>query len=182
VPDDGRIGEVFSEHISGLRDLEFDRMKTLEARGALILRTDLALLAAGAAIATFTIGRSSILHVSPFAAVVALAAVGSFVFSMTYASRVQAGTSEYMLTSDDTLDLMVGEKWRVPAAEAGQIAAIRDVEFIKSVRPENQARANRLKTALNFQIAFVLLLVLAGAVELADRLTVTKDLCQLLTS
>jgi hypothetical protein len=181
VADNDRTGQVFSEHIAGLRDLEFDRMKTLEGRGALILRTDLALLTAAAAIATFTIGRSMPLHVAPITAFVTLIAVGTFVLSVIFAARVQAGTSEYMLTSDSTLDLMVGEKWNVSDGEAGQIAAIRDVEFVKSVRPENQVRANQLKRALRSQIAFVLLLVLAGSVEVCDRLGAVKNLCMLMT-
>ena len=162
-------GEVFTKHITGLRDLEFERMKTLEGRGALILRTDLAFLTAVAAIATFTIGRASPFYVSPITAVLAVVGVAAFVVSIVFAARVQAGTGKYMLTDDKTLDLMVGEKWAVSASEAGKTAAKRDVEFIQSIRPQNEERAGRLKKALGFQIAFILFFVLAGGIEIGNR-------------
>jgi hypothetical protein len=166
-----RVGEDFAEHILDLRGVEFDRMKTLEGRGALILRTDLAILGGAAALATFTLGRSaSPLHVSPATAVGAILSLIAFVVSILHAARVQGGTSDYMLTSDETLDKMVGEKWRAPAEEAGLITSKRNVESIQSLRPENEVRAKRLKKALRFQIAFILLLVVTGTIEIGARL------------
>lgn len=171
MSDETRGSEVFSDHILDLRSVEFDRMKTLEGRGALILRTDLAIIGAAAALATFTIGRPpTSFHISVWTAIGASLALVAFVFSVVYAARVQGGTSDYKLTSDETLDKMVGEKWGVSANEAGKIISNRNVESIKSLRPENGERANRLKKALRFQIAFILLLVATATTEIVARL------------
>lgn len=163
--------ETFSDHILDLRGVEFDRMKTLEGRGALILRTNLAILGAAAAIATFTIGRSpSGLHISAWTAAGAFVALVAFVLSLVYAARVQGGTSDYKLTSDETLNLMVGDKWGVSANEAGNITSKRNVESIQSLRPANNDRAKRLQKALRYEIVFILLLVATGAAEIIARL------------
>jgi hypothetical protein len=171
MPDDSEGREVLADHILDLRGAEFERMKTLESRGALILRTDLAIIGAAAALATFTIGRSPTgLHVALWTGIGAGLALVAFVVSVVYAARVQGGTSDYKLTSDSTLDKMVGEKWGVSANEAAKITSKRNVESIQSLRPENDARANRLKWALRYQIAFILLLVAAATTEIAVRL------------
>lgn len=171
MPDDTEGREVFADHILDLRGVEFERMKMLEGRGALILRTDLAIIGAAAALVTFTIGRSPAgLHISLWTGIGAGLAVITFVASVVYAACVQGGTSDYKLTSDGTLDKMVGEKWGVSANEAGKITSKRNVESIQSLRPENDDRAKRLKWALRYQIAFILLLVAAATAEIAVRL------------
>jgi hypothetical protein len=170
MPDDTEGREVLADHILDLRGVEFERMKTLEGRGALILRTDLAIIGAAAALATFTIGRSPTgLHMSLWTAIGAGLALLAFVVSVVYAARVQGGTSDYKLTTDGTLNLMVGEKWGVSANEAANITSKRNVEVIQSLRPENDDRAKRLKWALRCQIAFILLLVVTSIAEIAVR-------------
>lgn len=58
MADPDNTGEVLGDHIALVRQLEFDRMKTLESRGERVLRTDLAVLAAVVAGLTLLLGRS----------------------------------------------------------------------------------------------------------------------------
>lgn len=170
VADDDRPDEVFAHHISQLRDLQFDRMKTLQGRGALILKTDLAVLTAAGALAALTIGRSSSFRLAPETATFVVLGLLAFIFSLAYSALVQAGTSDYMLTDDKILDLMVGAKWQAAADEARFVVANRGVDTIKSLDRANALRAKRLQKALAFQLAYVLLLVLATVFEICARI------------
>lgn len=150
--DDTR-GEVFADHVSQLRDLQFDRMKTLQGRGALVLQTDLALLTAIGALTALTIGRTSPFRLAPETAAFLILSLLAFVGSVVYSAFVQAGTSDYMLTDSATLDLMVGEKWKASSEEARFVVTNRGIDTVKSLDLANSRRATRLQRALSFQLA-----------------------------
>lgn len=167
--DDSDTGLVFSEWISDLRSLEFQRMQTLEARGARICQTNLAILTGGIAVAAFLLGKLNPSAITPVSGAVLTDALLALIASLVYGSVVQAGTSKYLLADKDTLGKMVGSKWQRPTSEARFNCARRDVETINSLSEENETRAKRLQKALDFQIAFVVLVSLAIAIEIAGR-------------
>lgn len=145
-------------------------MKTLEGRGELVFRTDLAIFAAVVAAAALVIGRSTPAQLHTATVWALLGSVLFLIPSLCYGALVQSGTSKYSLTKEQTLQTMVREKWDAPEREARFIIASRDVESIGTLRTANQRRAKRLQRAVFFQITFVLLVVVAVVVEAFARI------------
>lgn len=169
MADPDNTGEVLGDHIALVRQLEFDRMKTLEGRGERVLRTDLAILAAVVAGLTLLLGRSvpQHLHTATFWTLVASAVL--LTPSLCCAALVQGATSKYSLTDGPTLRRMVDEKWDVPEREARFVVANRDIESISTLRVANNRRARLLRFAVLFQVAFVVGLIAAVTVEIVSR-------------
>ncbi|KJV02861.1 hypothetical protein ACN9MI_09870 [Rhodococcoides fascians] len=163
-------GVVFGDFIANGRDLEFDRQKTLEGRGGLIFRNDLAIVTAVVAIAAFAIGRFGPFRIETASFVVLGLSVCALVPSLIYSAVVQSGTSQYSLVSDETLNMMIGEKWGSSENHARFIVAARNVETLQTLRKANQSRAQNLKLALRLQIAFVFLLIAAVLTEVGLRI------------
>lgn len=169
MTDESDSGQIFGEFISGLRGLQFGRMETLEARGARVCQTNLTVLTAAVAVAAFFSKHFFASSVAPASLGLLVVSFLTVVVSTIYGMQVQAGTSEYAVTSNETLDRMVGDKRNCPAEEARFIIAKRDVETIKTLSPRNEERAQKLKSAVSFQMMFVALLVAAVMTELIGR-------------
>ncbi|MFI2837547.1 hypothetical protein [Mycolicibacterium sp. PDY-3] len=165
-------GQVFADYISRGRELEFQRMQTLEARGARVSQTNLAVLTAFLAIAALFAEKFKPSEATPAAMVFLASGAAALVASLIYASLAHAGTSKIKLTSNATLELMVGKNFRDSDVQARFVAANRDADTVKSLYAANEKRAAHLEIALALQILFVIYLALAISVEVLGRLVI----------
>ncbi|MFL0179012.1 hypothetical protein [Mycobacterium sp. SMC-15] len=169
LSNESKTGQVFSDYISRLRELEFQRMQILETRGARISQTNLAILTAVLAIATLLAEKFKPSDATPGSLTLLAAGGFALIASLIYASLVHAGTSKVALTDNATLDRMAGEKFKCPTVEARFITANRDADTVKSLYAANEKRGAHLKAALTLQVLFVIFLVLAITLEAVAR-------------
>src|SRR5205807_1741938 len=106
--------DVYSSHLSGLLQREYDRMATLTDRGEGISRTVLSLATVLVALSALALGTD--LGVRPNAAtwwIVGAAGIAALA-ALAASSLAQASPTKIKATDDRTMDAMVDEKWATP--------------------------------------------------------------------
>jgi hypothetical protein len=146
-PDQGR---TFAAFIERELEVERERRRSLDARGAAVVTTSGSLTTLLAAVGAFVGGRPGF-HLLP-------GSVGPLTLTLlAFASAavcgiVVTGLPWYEVAAPDQLRTMLAEKWRTDEVDARNYTAELDVDTIESLRKGNKTKAEWLVRALVAQV------------------------------
>lgn len=142
-------------------------MATMTARGEVIARTVLSILTVLVAAAALALGASIGIRPHTVTWIVAGVAALLGIGALAAASLAQSAPSQILSTSNTMLVRMIGDKWIDQDDDPQRVVAKRHVEAIIALRKANERRACQAKSALQFQLGFVVVLIAAVATEVA---------------
>jgi hypothetical protein len=171
VGDDlSKTGEIFSAHVAKVLDAEFERRKTLEARGGTIITTSAAMLALIVAVSALLLGKDKVVLASAASPILVVASLVTFVIANVLAIFVQNYSLAYTVTANETLDAMTGSRWGTDEDNARRVCTRRQVNTIKSLRHGNTWKARLAYVGLFVEVVAIGLLASAAVVELISHI------------
>ncbi len=166
-----KTGEIFAAHVAKLLDAEFERRKTLEARGGTIITTSASMLALIVAVSALLLGKDNVVLASTASPTLVIASLVAFVIANVLAIFVQNYSMAYTVTANETLDAMTGSHWGVDEDNARRVCVKRQVNTIKSLRQGNTWKARLAYASLWVEVFAIALLAAAAIVELVSHVT-----------
>jgi hypothetical protein len=164
-----KTGEIFAEHVAKNLEAEFERRKTLEARGGTIITTSAAMLALIVAVSALLLGKDKVVLASAAAPILVVTSLITFVIANVLAIFVQNYSLAYTITADETLDDMTGSRWTSTEDNARRVCVQRQVNTIKSLRQGNTWKARLAYAGLFVEVVAIGLLASAAIVELISH-------------
>ncbi|MGH3726617.1 MAG: hypothetical protein ACRDUS_21125 [Mycobacterium sp.] len=164
-------GKVYQLMVASLLAAEFDRKKTLEARGTTLVTSSVSLLTLVTGLTVLVAGRDYIFH-NHCSFMILLGALLAFIASAVCAIFVQTYGFAYTVMDGETLKSLAGEdaNWNRTADDAARNWVHWQVVSICSVRESNGTKANLIGCSLALQVLAIVLLSVSVGVELSGRL------------
>ena len=167
---DPSAGDVFDTMVGAVLGAEYERRKTLDGRGAILVATSASMLTLVLGLTVIVTGKELVLHSSTAVAFLILALVLFVVAAMT-ATVVQTYGFRYSVPDRGLLRaLTADENWARTADDARRMWVSRQVDTIVTLRQGNDIRANLLSFGLMVQMVAVVMLGAAVVIELHARL------------
>lgn len=161
-------GGIYSAMVGNLVTAEFNRRKSLEARGATIVATATAMLTIIFGLTVIVTGKDYVFS-NTCAQFFLGAALTSFVASAVLAIVVQTYGFKYTVIGPETLRSITNENWDRSAEDAQRMWIRRQVNTVISLRETNDTRADLVAFSLGCHVAAILLLTASIVFELSSR-------------
>ncbi|WP_425005769.1 hypothetical protein [Mycolicibacterium sp. S3B2] len=158
--------EVYAQHVGGLLEGEYERRKTLEARGGSIITTSAAVIALIFSLTVFISGKDYKYTNHLNSIYILGAALLAFVVSATIAIYVQSWGLKYTITGKKTLLAMTQGLWDLPSDDAKRMCLQRLVNTTLTMREGNDRKAVAAQYSVIVQVVAVILLGLSLIFEL----------------
>ncbi|MGV0041665.1 hypothetical protein [Mycobacterium colombiense] len=170
----GRVSEagvIYQGTVAGLLAAEFERRKTLEARGATLLTSCASLLALIFGLTVLVTGKDAV-FANHLAVLVLCAALVLFVLAATIAMMVQTHLHKYDVVSCDYLETLAksDQQWSQSADHAVRADVSQKVRTLCSLRGGNNTKARWVVVGLRVQITAIAFLAASLGLELYSRL------------
>lgn len=164
-------GKVYQPMVASLLAAEFDRKKTLEARGTTLVTSSVSLLTLVTGLAVLVAGKDFVFH-NHYSFMILLGALAAFIASATCAIFVQTYGFSYTVMDRETLKSLAREEadWKRTADDAARNWVYWQVASICSIRESNGTKANLIGFSLALQVVAIALLSVSVGVELSGRL------------
>lgn len=165
-------GKIYQAAVTAMLAAEFERRKTLEARGATLTTGSTSLVALIFGLTVLVTGKDSVLT-SHWAVYVLLAGLLFFVVAAVIGIFVQMYLHKYDVPDCEYLDTLAGtdEEWARTADHAVRTDVSQKVRTLCSLRDGNASKAKLILAGLVVQIVAIAFLAVSLGVELYDRLT-----------
>jgi len=161
--------EVYQTIVEAALASEEDRTKTVEGRGAAIIRTSTTMLTLIFGLSIIVSGKDYTFK-SHYAILFLAIALVAFVIAAVIALIVQVYGPRYRVISTATLESLVENiNWNRTADDARRMWINREIETIRTVRHNNDAKATLVHTSLGLEIAAITLLTTSLAFEFYTR-------------
>lgn len=164
-------GRVYQATVTSLLAAEFERRKTLEARGGTLLTSSTTLLALIFGLTVLVTGKGAVFAVH-LAVYVLYGALAVFVVSAAIAIIVQTQLQRYEVVSCEYLKTLAGSdaEWSRSADHAVRAEVSQKVRTLCSLRGGNNTKARWVVAGLVVQLTAIALLAASLGLELYGRL------------
>ncbi len=163
-------GKVYQLMVASLLATEFDRKKTLEARGAILVTSSVSLLTLVTGVTVLVMGKEYVFR-DHCSFIILLGALLAFIASATCVIFVQTYGFGYTVMDRETLkSLENNSNWSRTADDAARNWVHWQVISIGSLRESNGIKANLVVCGLALQVLAIVLLSAAVGLELSSRL------------
>jgi hypothetical protein len=165
-------GKVYQQSVTEMLAAEFERRKTLEARGTTLTTSSGSLVALIFGLTVLVTGKDPVL-ISLCAVYVLLASLAFFVFSAIIGIVVQTYLQKYDVADCDFLETLAtsNEEWSRTADYAVRTNVSQKVRTLCSLRRANGTKARWVIAGLIVQLGAIALLAVSLGIELYTRLT-----------
>ncbi len=169
-------GKVYQASVTAMLAAEFERRKTLEARGTTLLTSSTSVTAIIFALTVLVTGRDAVLA-NRWAGYVLIASLAAFVAAAVYGILIQAKLQPYEVANREyLLTLTTEELWSQPADDAVRSDVAQKVRTLGGpngdggLRAANDTKARWVDAGVRWQLGAVGLLALAMGLELWTRM------------
>jgi hypothetical protein len=165
-------GKVYQESVAAMLTAEFERRKTLEARGTTLMTSSATLIALIFGLTVLVTGKDPVL-INRWAVYVLLASLVLFVVAATVGIVVQTYLHKYDVVECDFLETLAGtdKEWSRSADHAVRTNVSQKVHTLCSLRKGNNAKASWVIAGLIVQLMAIASLAVSLGIELNSRLT-----------
>jgi len=165
-------GKVYQESVTAMLAAEFERRKTLEARGATLMTSSASLVALIFGLTVLVTGKDPVL-INRWAVYVLLGSLVLFVFAAVIGIVVQTYLHKYDVVECEFLEMLArtDEEWSRSADHAVRADVSQKVRTVCSLRKGNGTKAIWVIAGLIVQLAAITSLAASLGLELYSRLT-----------
>jgi len=165
-----RAGKVYQLMVASFLAAEFDRKKTLEARGATLVTSSVSLLTLVTALTVLVAGKDYVFR-DHRAFMVLLVALAAFIAAGAVGVFVQTYGFKFRVMDAATLEVLANQpNWERTADDAARNWVHWQVMSICTLREGNNTKAALIGIGLGFQLLAIVLLAVSVGIELSGRL------------